>query len=66
LAQPWPRAEFKQGADDLAERARKPERAYASTRIRPLRLASARQAVCENRTPLTRIYSSKGRNKTAP
>jgi hypothetical protein len=39
LAQPWPRAKFKQGADDLAERAHKPETAYTSTRIRPFSLA---------------------------
>jgi hypothetical protein len=38
LVQPWPRAKFKQGADNLAERARKPEIAYASTRIRPFSL----------------------------
>jgi hypothetical protein len=39
LAQPWPQEKFKQGADDLAERACKPEIAYASTRIRPFSLA---------------------------
>jgi hypothetical protein len=40
LAQPWPRAKFKQGADDLAERMREPEIAYASMRIRSFSLAS--------------------------
>jgi hypothetical protein len=39
MIRPEPRANFKQGADDLAERARKPEIAYTSTRIRPLSLA---------------------------
>jgi hypothetical protein len=39
MIRPEPRAKFKQGADDLAERARKPEIACASTRIRPLSLA---------------------------
>jgi hypothetical protein len=40
MTRPEPRAKFKQGADDLAERACKPEIAYASTRIRPFSLAT--------------------------
>jgi hypothetical protein len=39
MIRPEPRAKFKQGADDLAKRARKPEIAYASTRIRLLSLS---------------------------
>jgi hypothetical protein len=65
MTRPEPREKFRQGADGLAERVRKPEIAYASTRIQPFSLASAQQAARENRTPQTRIYSGKGRNKTA-
>jgi hypothetical protein len=57
-----PEQRFEQGAGGLEEGARESEIAYAA-RIRPFSLASNPAGPRENRTPLTRIYSGRRRNK---
>jgi hypothetical protein len=56
---------FEQGAGSLAEGAREPEIAYASGGYGPSLSPPTQQATRENRTPLTRIYSGRRRNKKA-
>jgi hypothetical protein len=54
--------QFEQGAGGPAEGACEPEIAYAAW-IWPFSLASNPAGPHENRTPLTRIYSGRRRNK---
>jgi hypothetical protein len=58
-------SEFRRGTGGQAERTRKPEIAYASTRTRPFSLASGPAGYSRNQTPPTRTHPVKGKNRTA-